>query len=86
MLKQTTPARVEHRRAMLGPPPRHPPDDSGAHPGEPHQLLLRLRTQAGLYVKEFVHGDGGRTVPSLVDVAGVREKLKQKGRKKNGDF
>mgnify|MGYP007078088601 FL=1 len=47
-------------------------------PGKPQQVLLRLRTQAGLYVKEFVHGDGGRTVPSLLDVAGLRDKLKEK--------
>jgi len=28
-------------------------------------FLLFLKTQAGTYIKEFVHGDFGRTVPSL---------------------
>ena len=30
-----------------------------------HHFLLFLKTQAGTYIKEFVHGDFGRTVPSL---------------------
>lgn len=82
VLQQTTPARVEHRRAMLVRPRAIHEMSAVRVPGEPQQLLLRLRTQAGLYVKEFVHGDGGRTVPSLVDVAGVREKLLEEKRKR----
>ena len=82
VLKQTTPARVEHRRAMLVRPRAIHEMTAERIPGEPQQLLLRLRTQAGLYVKEFVHGDGGRTVPSLLDVAGIREKLQQKKKEK----
>lgn len=31
-------------------------------------IFCRLVTQAGTYVKEFVHGDFGRTRPSLVDL------------------
>jgi tRNA pseudouridine(54/55) synthase len=35
------------------------------------QLLeLRLQTQAGTYIKEFVHGDLGRTTPSLGPLVG----------------
>jgi len=30
-----------------------------------HFFLLDLETEAGTYVKEFVHGDMGRTQPSL---------------------
>lgn len=78
VLKQTTPARVEHRRAMLVRLRAIHALTAKKVPGQPHQVLLRLRTQAGLYVKEFVHGDGGRTVPSLIDVAGLREKFKEK--------
>ena len=78
VLKQTTPARVEHRRAMLVRLRSIHQLTASRVPGEPQQVLLRLRTQAGLYVKEFVHGDGGRTVPSLLDVAGLRDKLKEK--------
>lgn len=31
---------------------------------------LELNTQAGTYIKEFVHGDFGRTQPSLGDLLG----------------
>ena len=78
VLKQTTPARVEHRRAMLVRERAIHQMTAARVPGEPNQILLRLRTQAGLYVKEFVHGDGGRTVPSLVDVAGLRGRATRK--------
>lgn len=30
-------------------------------------FVLDVKTQAGTYVKEFVHGDFGRTKPSLCD-------------------
>lgn len=33
--------------------------------------IFRMETQAGTYVKEFVHGDFGRTQPSLADLLGV---------------
>lgn len=29
---------------------------------------LNLKTQAGTYVKEFVHGDLGRTTPSIAEL------------------
>jgi tRNA pseudouridine synthase 10 len=36
---------------------------------EPYdRLIIRMETSAGTYVKEFCHGDGGRTVPSLKDL------------------
>jgi tRNA pseudouridine synthase 10 len=97
-LAQTTPARVEARRAMLV---RHrtvhelsarleAESEAGGESGggegaagalttptptdstdpDPRRLAVTLRTQAGLYVKEFVHGDSGRTVPDLASVAG----------------
>uniref|UniRef100_A0A8C7HGT5 tRNA pseudouridine synthase Pus10 n=1 Tax=Oncorhynchus kisutch TaxID=8019 RepID=A0A8C7HGT5_ONCKI len=33
-----------------------------------HHFHLKLRTQAGTYIKEFVHGDFGRTKPNLCDL------------------
>uniref|UniRef100_A0A8R1EGU7 tRNA pseudouridine(55) synthase n=1 Tax=Caenorhabditis japonica TaxID=281687 RepID=A0A8R1EGU7_CAEJA len=36
----------------------------------PHRVN-RLETQAGTYIKEFVHGDFGRTRPSLAELLGV---------------
>jgi tRNA pseudouridine synthase 10 len=35
-----------------------------------HVFELYVRCQGGLYVKEFVHGDGGRTTPSVAGVLG----------------
>ncbi|KAK5985785.1 hypothetical protein GCK32_021643, partial [Trichostrongylus colubriformis] len=32
-----------------------------------------IETQAGTYVKEFVHGDFGRTRPSMADLLGVSD-------------
>jgi len=34
---------------------------------------IRLRAESGLYVKEFVTGDGGRTEPSIKDMLGVTD-------------
>lgn len=35
------------------------------------QFKLRLSTQAGTYVKEFVHGDFDRTIPNLTSILGT---------------
>lgn len=35
---------------------------------DPHLLKIKLSTEAGTYIKEFVHGDFGRTYPSLSDI------------------
>ncbi|XP_043506819.1 tRNA pseudouridine synthase Pus10 [Frieseomelitta varia] len=34
-------------------------------------FVLDIKTQAGTYIKEFVHGDFGRTKPSLCDILNV---------------
>jgi hypothetical protein len=36
-------------------------------------IRVDLTTSAGTYVKEFVHGDDGRTVPSLKELLGVKD-------------
>lgn len=36
----------------------------------PGHFILRLKTQAGTYIKEFVHGDFNRTVPNLCILLG----------------
>jgi len=38
----------------------------------PHVFELYVRCQGGLYVKEFIHGDGGRTTPSVAEVLNVQ--------------
>lgn len=63
VLKQNTPMRVLHRRtAMIR--------DRTIHSAEieivdSFKFKLILCTQAGTYVKEFVHGDLGRTLPNV---------------------
>ncbi|KAF7721127.1 putative tRNA pseudouridine synthase Pus10 [Apophysomyces ossiformis] len=41
-------------------------------PEDQHLAILTLNTQAGTYIKEFVHGDLGRTLPNLASIAGVK--------------
>lgn len=35
-------------------------------------LVIDIQTQAGTYVKELVHGEFGRTVPSLASIIGQK--------------
>lgn len=63
LVEQKTPIRVLHRRPIM------------VRPRIIHELAMKriddvhydlsLKTQAGTYIKEFVHSDFGRTVPSL---------------------
>ena len=62
-IEQRTPERVQHRRAdrirkrkVVNLDVKQIEDD---------EVVLVLRTQSGTYVKEFVHGDRGRTQPSV---------------------
>jgi len=67
---QSTPLRVLHRRSLLE-RPRHILALQCALL-TPHYFLMRLVTTAGTYVKEFVHGDLGRTVPSVASLLGAQ--------------
>ncbi|XP_011638037.1 putative tRNA pseudouridine synthase Pus10 [Pogonomyrmex barbatus] len=74
---QKTPLRVLHRRPLS--PRTRVIYEMRARWAKPHELkalhtaaestdvffILDVKTQAGTYVKEFVHGDFGRTNPSL---------------------
>jgi tRNA pseudouridine synthase 10 len=37
---------------------------------EGHFMAIHLHTEAGTYIKEFVHGDLGRNQPSLASIIG----------------
>ena len=37
----------------------------------PTEAEFDITAEAGTYIKEFVHGDGGRTVPSVAEKLGV---------------
>ncbi|MCI0480343.1 MAG: tRNA pseudouridine(54/55) synthase Pus10 [Candidatus Dadabacteria bacterium] len=74
-ISQETPNRVLHRRA-----------DKirvreikklGLSDFAPTEATLELTTEAGTYVKEFAHGDGGRTTPSLANELGVECEVKE---------
>ncbi len=74
---QATPVRVLHRRAALARPRTLHRVEALPLPGRPQYFVLDLETQAGTYVKEFVHGDFGRTVPSVASLLGCRAELVQ---------
>ena len=63
---QRTPIRVLKRRALLDRP--RTIHCIRAVPINERRFMLYLRTQAGTYIKEFVHGDFGRTQPSVGDL------------------
>eukprot|EP00052_Salpingoeca_macrocollata_P000492 m.20529 g.20529 ORF g.20529 m.20529 type:complete len:463 (+) comp10576_c0_seq1:163-1551(+) len=63
VLKQKTPIRVMHRRSLAV--RERTVFDLRVRKIQPQFVRLWLSTQAGTYVKEFVHGDFGRTRPSL---------------------
>ena len=69
-LMQQTPIRVLHRRTQMN-------REKIVHwmKCEPvpntHCFVLHVCTSAGTYVKEMVHGDRGRTVPSVADLLDV---------------
>ncbi|KAI9113220.1 hypothetical protein K1719_015745 [Acacia pycnantha] len=74
---QRTPIRVLHRRSPLE-------REKIIHwmkietvAGSSQYFLLHLCTQAGTYIKEFVHGDLGRTHPSMGTILGCRAEILQ---------
>eukprot|EP00042_Codosiga_hollandica_P038487 m.313112 g.313112 ORF g.313112 m.313112 type:complete len:205 (-) comp55408_c0_seq6:30-644(-) len=69
-LSQRTPIRVLHRRSLAD--RERCVFNMSYERIKPHFIKLRLSTQAGTYVKEFVHGDFGRTVPSLSSLLGTK--------------
>merc|ERR1719483_834196 len=66
VLHQKTPLRVLHRRTAVT-------RDRTVHKCEAtimggHTFKLVMTTQAGTYIKEFVHGDFGRTSPNMTEL------------------
>uniref|UniRef100_A0A3B3RUW6 tRNA pseudouridine synthase Pus10 n=1 Tax=Paramormyrops kingsleyae TaxID=1676925 RepID=A0A3B3RUW6_9TELE len=65
-IAQKTPLRVLHRRPLAV--RQRVIHTMATRFRDDHHFYLQLRTQAGTYIKEFVHGDFGRTKPSLGDL------------------
>lgn len=68
-LSQKTPQRVSHRRADKV--RKRTVKDIELERLDENEAVLNLRCEAGTYVKEFIHGDEGRTEPNLADHLGV---------------
>ena len=71
-IKQQTPLRVLHRRADLI-------RERYIYKFKVRKVslkraLMEIRCQGGLYVKELVSGDEGRTIPNVSDLLGNRAK------------
>jgi tRNA pseudouridine synthase 10 len=67
-VRQRTPQRVLHRRAdRLR---RKRVFALQVTPQDEHKFELTIECQGGLYVKEFVSGDEGRTIPSVTEILG----------------
>ncbi|KAL2895551.1 putative tRNA pseudouridine synthase Pus10 [Bienertia sinuspersici] len=74
---QSTPVRVLHRRSPLEREKMIHWMNVEKISGSSQYFLLNLCTQAGTYIKEFVHGDLGRTHPSLGSILGCRAEILQ---------
>ncbi len=68
-IAQRTPVRVSHRRADRTRERFVTAIEVSRSDGP--TVELRVTAEAGTYVKELVHGDGGRTTPSLAEALGV---------------
>lgn len=64
-VEQRTPQRVAHRRADLVRTRTVHSAELVEHDGD--RARVRIHGDGGLYIKELLHGDGGRTTPSLAD-------------------
>jgi tRNA pseudouridine synthase 10 len=72
IVKQRTPLRVLHRRADLT--REKYIYEVKAKRLSPNRAKLKVRCQGGLYVKELVTGDEGRTTPSVSEILGNKAK------------
>ncbi|MFC7202705.1 tRNA pseudouridine(54/55) synthase Pus10 [Haloferax namakaokahaiae] len=68
-IEQYTPHRVDHRRASIT-RTRHVYDTSGELE-DPRHATVEIHGEGGLYIKELVSGDEGRTNPSLAGILGT---------------
>lgn len=68
-IDQRTPHRVDHRRADLV--RERQVLEIDAEIEDEYTVVLEIHGEGGLYIKELVHGDGGRTEPSLAGLLDV---------------
>ncbi|XP_055686481.1 putative tRNA pseudouridine synthase Pus10 [Lutzomyia longipalpis] len=71
-VQQFTPIRVLHRRALMTRPRIIYSVKARLSKDHNCLLVIDIQTQAGTYVKELVHGEFGRTQPSLATIIGQK--------------
>ena len=69
-IKQKTPIRVLHRRPLHTRPRMIYELKAMVHKDNPTILVIDIVSQAGTYIKELVHGEFGRTTPSVSSIIG----------------
>jgi len=74
-VEQDTPERVEHRRAEKT-RVREVLETDWEYEDE-HHLILEVKAEAGTYIKELIHSDEGRTVPSVKGLLGTESECTQ---------
>jgi tRNA pseudouridine synthase 10 len=72
-IKQNTPTRVLHRRADLERIRKVHSAELESY--DETTAILVINCEGGLYVKELVSGDGGRTIPSIASLIGSEAKV-----------
>jgi tRNA pseudouridine synthase 10 len=75
VIEQKTPQRVAHRRADKVRKRKVVVQDAKVI--DDGKLWMRIKTEAGTYVKEFVSGDDGRTKPSIADMLSVKANVEK---------
>lgn len=73
LIKQKTPRRVLHRRSDLERERRV--YEAKLESFDKHIAILTVHCEAGLYVKELISGDEGRTKPSIAELTGSEAKV-----------
>jgi len=75
IVQQRTPTRVSHRRADKIRTREVYRADLDQFWGDAARLVLRC--EGGLYIKELISGDGGRTKPSLAELLGSEAMVRE---------
>jgi len=73
-IAQQTPKRVSHRRADKE--RKRVVEKLEAELLSPTEAVFDITAEAGTYIKEFVHGDDGRTLPSVTGSLGIKCEVK----------
>jgi tRNA pseudouridine synthase 10 len=75
VIEQRTPTRVVHRRADLVRERQVATARLVSFTAETHRAVIAVKCDAGLYIKELVSGDTGRTKPSLSALLGLEAEV-----------